>query len=549
MAAGGSHPESDASWLLRVVLRDPRAVRITIAFTLFIGAEYAVWVALMVYAYERGGATESGLVALSQLAPAAVFAPVAGVLAERLAPDRVLAYGYWAQSATLGAATITLALHGPTVAVYGCTMLMTIAIVATRPAQALVTPCFARSVDALTALNVVTEWAGQVAVFAAPAAAAGLLAVGGPELVFACFSVALAASAACIPRLPITPNRVGGIGVTTLAEVRAGIRTAFAEPAVRTVLLVSALTFVTIGALDVITIELAIGRFAGTASTAAWMTATLGAGGIFGAAVGSRLIGRRLAPALVVASLVYGLALGGIGIFPNEGFAFAMLFVAGVGQVVVAIASQSILQRCSPAAAVGRIFALREALYCLGLAGGSILASILITAFGIETALVAVGAFLPACSALNARKMWRLDDAATVPIVELSLLRRLPIFRRLPAPALEGLARNATSVHFQPGTYLMTEGEPGERYLAIASGAAEVLQRGTAISTVTDGDGVGEIALLRNIPRTASVRAATTVHAIAVDKASFLIAVTGHPATVAVADSIITGHGVGASDA
>ena len=110
-------------------------------------------------------------------------------------------------------------------------------------------------------------------------------------------------------------------------------------------------------------------------------------------------------------------------------------------------------------------------------------------------------------------------------------------------------ARNATSVHFEPGTYLMTEGEPGERYLAIASGAAEVLQRGTAISTVTDGDGVGEIALLRNIPRTASVRAATTVHAIAVDKASFLIAVTGHPATVAVADSIITGHGVGASDA
>lgn len=333
MTGGGSHPKSSSSSsLLRVVLRDRRALRVTIAFTFFSGAEYAVWVALMVYAYGRGGATESGLVAMSQLTPAAVLAPVVGVLAERRAPDRVLAYGYWIQSATLGAAAITLALPGPAFAVYGFTMLMTVAIAATRPAQALVVPCFAQSVDGLTALNVVTEWAGQVAVFGAPAAAAGLLALGGPELVFACFSVALAASALSTPRLPAMPNRVGGIGATTLAEIRAGFRTAVAEPAVRTVLLVSALTFVTIGALDVITIDLAIGRFGGTASTAAWMTATLGAGGIFGAAVGSRLIGRRLAPALVVSALIYGVALGAIGLLPNEGFAFVMLFIAGSGR-------------------------------------------------------------------------------------------------------------------------------------------------------------------------------------------------------------------------
>lgn len=72
-----------------------------------------------------------------------------------------------------------------------------------------------------------------------------------------------------------------------------------------------------------------------------------------------------------------------------------MLFVAGLGQVVVAISSQSILQRCSPAAAVGRIFALREALYCLGLGVGSILASTLITTLVIKTTLVVVGALLP----------------------------------------------------------------------------------------------------------------------------------------------------------
>ena len=417
----------------------------------------------------------------------------------------------------MGAAAITLALHGPAFAVYGCmmlmTMTMTMTMTVTRPAQAMVTPRFAQSVDGLTALNVVTEWAGQIAVFGAPAAAAGLLALGGPKLVFACFSLALGVSALSTPRLTAPQTRVQGIGTTTLTELRDGFQTAVAEPAVRTVLLVSALTFVTIGALDVITIDLAIGRFDGTASTAAWMTATLGAGGI-------------------------------IGLLPDEEFAFVMLFIAGFGQVVVAISSQSILQRCSPAAAVGRIFALREALYCGGLGIGSILASTLIDAFGLEASLLVIGALLPTCSALNARTMWRLDAAATVPIVELSLLRTLPIFRWLPAPALEGLARSAAPVRFEPGTYLMVEGEAGEHFLAVASGVALVLQHGTVVGTVSSGDGVGEIALLRNVARTASVRAETTVHAIAIAKEDFLIAVTGHPATAAAADTIISSHGV-----
>ena len=132
---------------LRVVVRDRRSLRVALAFTIFNGAEYAVWVALMVYSYQRGGATESGLVALGQLLPAAALAPLAGVLAERYAPERVLGFGYWTQSGTLALAAITLAFNGPALLVYGLVMLMTIAITATRPAQALVTPLLVRSAD------------------------------------------------------------------------------------------------------------------------------------------------------------------------------------------------------------------------------------------------------------------------------------------------------------------------------------------------------------------------------------------------------------------
>ena len=110
----------------------------------------------------------------------------------------------------------------------------------------------------------------------------------------------------------------------------------------------------------------------------------------------------------------------------------------------------------------------------------------------------------------------------------------------MPGPALEGLARNAQRVTFAPGAYLMRQGEPGDRYLAIAAGTAEVLADGEAIATCSAGDGVGEIALLRSVPRTASVRSRTAVEALAISKADFLIAVTGHPGTHQTDEAIAT---------
>jgi Arabinose efflux permease len=297
-------------------------------------------------------------------------------------------------------------------------------------------------------------------------------------------------------------------------EIVAGIRVTMNEPAVRLVLLVSGFGFVTIGALDVVTVVLAIDRLGGTASTAAWMTAAIGAGGVFGSAMGGWLIGRRLAPALALAAVEFGIALAVIGVVANEVLAFAMLFAAGIGQAIVAIAGHSILQRSAPAATIGRTFALREALYNLGLAAGSILASALISAFGIEVSLIVIGALLPAVTLLRLAAVWRLDAAATVPIVELSLLRATRIFGRLPGPALEGLARNAQRVTFAPGEYLMRQGEVGDRYLAIAVGEAEVVEDGVPVATCSPGDGVGEIALLREVPRTASVRARSNVEAL-----------------------------------
>ena len=183
-----------------------------------------------------------------------------------------------------------------------------------------------------------------------------------------------------------------------------------------------------------------------------------------------------------------------------------------------------------------------RALFCLGLATGSILAPALISAFGLEAAFVTVGALVPVVVLLRIAAVWHLDRAATVPVVELSLLRSLLLFRGLPAPALEGLARNARPIEFADGAELMREGDQGDRYLAIVDGAVEVVRHGTAIAVRHRGDGVGETALLRDVPRTATVRALGPVQALSITKDDFLIAVTGHPATHAVADDLAERH-------
>jgi hypothetical protein len=187
---------------------------------------------------------------------------------------------------------------------------------------------------------------------------------------------------------------------------------------------------------------------------------------------------------------------------------------------------------------VGQAFAVRECLFCLGLATGAVVAPVLIATVGVEDAFVIVGALVPVIVLVRLTALWRLDRAATVPVVELSLLRSLLLFRGLPGPSLEGLARNARPVAFADGAELMREGDQGDRYLAIVDGTVEVVRNGAAIAVRTRGDGVGETALLRDVPRTATVRAVGPVDTLSITKDDFLVAVTGHPATHAVATDL-----------
>jgi hypothetical protein len=183
------------------------------------------------------------------------------------------------------------------------------------------------------------------------------------------------------------------------------------------------------------------------------------------------------------------------------------------------------------------VFSVFEGLVGLGTVTGSVLAPLLLAAFGIRGALAVSGAFLPIVALIIYARIGRADRVSVVDEATLQLLREVTAFAELPLTAFERLAGGLEPLAFAAGETIMREGEPGDRFVVIASGEIEVTAEGRAIQRLGRGAGLGEISLLRRSPRTASVTALTPVEAFAIPGSCFVAAVSG-PAAAAVTERI-----------
>jgi hypothetical protein len=188
---------------------------------------------------------------------------------------------------------------------------------------------------------------------------------------------------------------------------------------------------------------------------------------------------------------------------------------------------------------LSRTFALLEALQMAGLALGSVLVPALVAVGGAKAALIGSGILLPAVALLRIRTLLAVDSMATVPIVEISLLRSIRIFALLPGPVLESLARNLIPERVPAGNVVIREGEPGDRYYAIADGEVDISAHGRALATRRRGEGIGEIALLKEAPRNATAVARTDALLYALEKEPFVTAVTGHAPAARAAEEVV----------
>jgi hypothetical protein len=199
------------------------------------------------------------------------------------------------------------------------------------------------------------------------------------------------------------------------------------------------------------------------------------------------------------------------------------------------VTARMLVQRAAPQESLASVFAVVEAiaLFCSVL--GSLLVQLAVAVAGPRVAAASTGALVGLLVLATFGRLRRVDDAADAPVVAIRLLRRVPIFAPLPPPALEVVARAAEPASYPPATVIAREGDVGDRYFAVADGEVHVSQNGCHLRTMRRGDGFGEIALLADVPRTATVTSATGCELLAIGRAPFLAAVTGHEASQRVA--------------
>lgn len=530
--------------LLAGVFRNPDLRRLELAFLGFNSAEWGVWIALLVYAYERGGATTAGVVAVVQLVPAAIFAPIAASLGDRRSPTRVLAVGYLAQAAGLAATATVLLAGGPPFLAYGLAALASTAMVVTRPTQAVLLPSLARTPEELTAANVISGWIENVAILGSPALAGLLLGAGGAGTVFAVMAVAVLASAALVAPVPSSAAHEAAPPTATLD----GLRVVAREPGPRALVWLLAVEAVALGALDVLCVVLAVGVLHHSGGTAAYLNAAFGAGGVIGVAVTTMLIGRRrLAPSLLGALALWSAALAVIAAAPSTAVAFALIAVAGLARSLLDVAGRTLLQRTARPEALARVFGLLEGVTMAGYAVGSITASGFVALAGNRGAFACFAVLLPLSAVVVLRGLLGADSVA-LPIVELARLRAMPIFAPLDAATLEGLARCLDPLEVAAGVSVVREGERGDLFYVVADGELDVTVGGEHVRSLGRGDCFGEIALLRDVPRTATVTARTAVLLDSLEGASFIAAVTGHDPSARAAGELVRGRLERASD-
>jgi len=529
------------------VFGSPDLRRVELAFAGFNVAEWGTWIAILVFAYEAGGAAAAGAIGVIQLIPAAIFAPFASVLGDRYRRERVLLAGYLAQSLAMGATAAALLTGARLPVIYVLAALAATSLTLTRPVQGALLPALSRTPDELTAANAAAGWIESVSMFGGPAVAGVLLGLWGPGAVFAVMSGVLGLSAILAARIearsappgPRSPSAQDGALPGMVGELAGGFRALGAERRPRLVVSFMGAQSVLEGALDILLIVLAFRLLDIGSAGVGFLNAAFGVGGIVGAALATALVARRrLAPSLLVGCASWGAALAAIGLYPSPILAPIFVGVAGVGRPLIDVAGRTLLQRVVADRVLSRVFGVLEGLYMAGLALGLAVAPALVALLGERGAFVAAGAFLPVLILLARRSLAEIDAASVIPEVRLALLRSRAIFAPLSAPVLERLAARLIPVEAPAGKAIVRQGEPGDRFYVVEEGEAEVSRDGRSVATLGPGDFFGEIALLRDVPRTATVAARTGLRLYALEREDFLEAVTGHPLSARAADAV-----------
>jgi MFS family permease len=522
------------------VFANPRVRSLQVAGAGSILGTYAYAVALPVYAYHSGGARTVGLLFFARFALAALAAPWLGLLADRRSRRQLMLGGDLVRCAIFAGMTTAAASGSSPYIVYVLAVTSTVVSGSYSPAQAALLPSLVETPEELTAANLVGNTISSVAMFAGPAVGGILLAVSAPSAVFALNGALFLWSAFFVVQVPRDEPPEQAERPKFLPELTAGFATAWRTPALRVVIGLTTAEAVVYGALEVLLVVLALRILHSGNAGYGWLNTAMGVGSVAGAFVVAAIAARRrLAGGFALGILLASVPLCIAAALSTLAPALFLLGAVGTATILVEVTSVTLLQRSTENEVLGRVFAVYESLALAGTAVGAVVAPGLVSWLGPRGALVATGAFLPAVLVPLWPGLRRIDAEAQIAEEPLELLRRIEIFAQLPEPVLERLASSADAVSVAADQLVVSRGEGGNHFYVIAAGRAVVELDDGATRELGPGDSFGEIALLRDVPRTATVRTLEPLQLYAVGRDEFIAAVTGHAPTLAAAEAVV----------
>lgn len=523
------------------VFRNPNLRRLQLAWGGAVVGQWAYGVALAVYAFEKGGAGAVALTWIIRMIPGALVAPFAGVVADRFRRDRVMVASDLARVVALGLAAVCIWVDAPAGLVYALAALVTVASTPFRAAEAALLPAVSDTPEQLTAANVASSSIESVGFFVGPALAGLLLSVTTPAPVFAITAGAFLWSALCIARVegPAKPPAEEAHRASIVGEIFAGFRAIAEGRQLR--LLVGLLCAVTLvgGVFQVLVVKTAIDLLHMGNSGVGYLNSAYGIGAFVGGIVGLGVVGvRRLSIPFLVGLVLACIPLAAVGVWPRTAVGLVVLGVVGLGSTLFDISGYTLLQRVVSDDVLARVFGVLQMLWLGTIGIGALIAPPLINGVGTRWTLVIVGCALPTLVALVGWRFVQIDAEAAAP-ANVGLLRTVPIFAPLPGAALEHVAGRLIPLEFLPGEEIIRQGDPGDRFYLVVEGEVDVQVDGRPAPPLKPGDYFGEIALLRDVPRTATVIAHTPVTLYALEREDFLGAVTGHAPSAKAAEAIV----------
>lgn len=519
--------------VLATAARNGRLRRALAAYLVFNLVEWATWIAILVWAYEIAGVRGASLIAVVQLVPAALLAPVVAVALARLPGGRALALGYAAQAVTFLGCGAALAADASYAVVAPLAALASVSVSMTRPVHFAVVPDVCDTTAELTTGNAASGWMEAAAIFAGPLLSGVLIVPLGPGGVVLLMGAACLVALALTVRLRASRRFPGGGDV----GVRERARQVGGDPVAGVLSLLVVGEYVLLGMLDILLVLLAIDVLEMGESGPGLLNAMLGVGGMLGAVLTLALVGRqRLVPAMVLGGLATGVAIAVAGLSTTPLVAMALVAVSGAGKVFVDVGVRTQVARVLPDRLLTAVFGLQEAIIMGGLAVGALLAPVVVALAGARGAFVVAGLVLPVLLGVTFRALRRTDSLAQVPVDVLELLRGVPALALLPARLLDRLALDSEPVAAAAGERVVVEGEAGDRFYVIAEGESRVDIGGSTVRRLGPGGWFGELALLRDVPRTATVTAVTELRLHAIRREAFLAVVAGVSSSVDAAD-------------